>query len=73
MAALLGFDPGARWLSRGSFEALRCLEPGLQARAWTPASLTLPEPVEGLRWVPVTQDGPGPVVTRFWCLLLRRP
>ncbi len=73
MAELLGVELGARWLSRGSFEALRCLQPTLPSRAWTPATLPLPEPVQGLRWVPITQDGPGPVVTRFQCLLLRRP
>ncbi len=72
MAELLGFDPTARWLSRGSFEALRCLEPGLEARAWAPETLPLPEPVEGLRWVPLSQDGPGPLVGRFMCLLVRR-
>jgi SAM-dependent methyltransferase len=72
MAELLGFDTGARWLARGSFEALRCLDPKLASRAWTPETLPLPEPVEGLRWVPITQDGPGPVVTRFLCLLVRR-
>ncbi len=73
MAELLGFDLAARWLSRGSFEALRCLDPGLEARAWTPETLALSEAVEGLRWVPLTQDGPGPLVGRFLCLLLRRP
>ena len=72
MAELLGFELGARWLSRGSFEAMRGLDAQLEARAWTPESLPLPEPVEGLRWVPITRDGPGPVVTRFWCLLVRR-
>lgn len=72
MAELLGFDLQARWLSRGSFEALRGLEPGLEARAWTPESLPLPEPVEGLRWVPITRDGAGPVVSRFQCLLVQR-
>ena len=72
MDELLGFDLGTRWLSRGSFEALRGLVPQLEARAWTPETLPLPEPVEGLQWVPITRDGPGPVVTRFLCLLLRR-
>ncbi len=73
MHRLLGFDLSARWLSRGSFEALRCLAPTLEARAWTSETLEIPEPIEGLHWVPITQDGPGPVVTRFQCLLLRRP
>ncbi len=72
LAELLGFELGARWLSRGSFEGLRCLEPGLEARAWTPESLELPEPVEGLRWVPISQDGPGPLVGRFWGVVVRR-
>jgi len=72
MAELLGVDLGARWLSRGSFEALRGLMPKLEARAWTSETLPLPEPVECLRWVPIAQDGPGPVVTRFWCLLVGR-
>jgi len=77
MAELLGFDLGSRWLSRGSFEALRTrlrLEgTRLKARAWTRQSLNLPWPVEGLHEVSISQDGPAPVVTRFQALLLRRP
>ncbi len=45
----------------------------LAARAWTEADLELPWPVAGLRDVPVSADGPGPVVTRFLAVLLRKP
>ncbi len=39
----------------------------------TPALLAaLDWPVEGLRWVPVTEPGPGPLVTRFWALILEK-
>ncbi len=73
---LLDFRLQERWLARGSFEALRSRLRAegrqLQARAWTPASLALPWPVEGLHWVPITRDGPGPLVTRFQALLLRK-
>ncbi len=76
VASVLGFDLHARWLARGSFEALRALAHArgerLESRAWTPETLPLPERVEGLRWVPITQDGPGPVVTRFQALVMRK-
>ncbi|MCB9764613.1 MAG: class I SAM-dependent methyltransferase [Alphaproteobacteria bacterium] len=72
----MGFDAHTRWLSRASYEALRARfraeGRSLQARAWTPETLRTPWPVEGLRFVPITEDGPGPVVTRFWALVLRR-
>jgi len=74
---LLEMDLGAVWLSRHSYEALRArlrADGGrLEARAWTPESLHLPWEVEGLHWVPVSDPGPGPLPTRFWALLLRRP
>lgn len=72
----LGVDPAARWLSRLSLEGLRARlawdGERLPSRAWTPETLPLPWPVEGLRWVPLSEDGPGPVVTRLWALLVRR-
>jgi len=72
----MGFQLGAQWLSRHSYEALRAVVRAsrvhLPARAWTPATLKPPLRVEGLDWVPITEDGPGPVVTRFQALILRR-
>lgn len=74
---LLEMDLGATWLSRHSFEALRARFRAegrrLAARAWTPETLDLPWEVEGLHWVAVSDPGPGPLPTRFWALLLRRP
>ncbi|MEQ1566384.1 MAG: methyltransferase domain-containing protein [Myxococcota bacterium] len=70
----LGVDLSARHLARRSWEGVRALAPSLEARAWTPISLAaaLPERVEGLEWVPVTEPGPGPLVTRFFALVLER-
>lgn len=73
---LLEMDLSARWLSRPSYEALRALARSrgerLPARAWRVETLALPEPVEGLYEVPVHEEGPGPVPTRFQALWLRR-
>lgn len=75
---LLGFDLSATQLARLHHEGLRamCRAEGrtLPARAWTPGQLAevLPWPVEGLRWAPVSEPGAGPLVTRFWALLLDR-
>lgn len=66
----LGMDLGASWLARHSFAALRALDPGLPARAWTAASVPRPEPVEGLEDVPLRDEGPGPLPSRFWCISL---
>jgi SAM-dependent methyltransferase len=77
LAELLGADLHARWLGRPGYAALRALHAAaggaLEARAWTAADAPRPEPVDGLRDVPVTEDGPGPVITRFPALILRRP
>lgn len=76
---LLSFDLSAQQLSRTHFEGLRamCRADGrpLPARAWTPTTLLplLRFPVEGLQWVPLSEPGPGPLVTRFWALILRKP
>jgi SAM-dependent methyltransferase len=76
LADFLRVDLNATWLARHSHEALRALlsrQGGrLAARAWTPESLELPFAVEGLQWVPVSEPGPGPVVLRFQCVVLRR-
>ena len=45
----------------------------LAARAWTIETLPVPFVVEGLDEVAVTADGPGPVITRFAALILRKP
>ena len=72
----LGVDPHAVWLSRQSYEALRARMRAegrtLQARAWTPETLPLPWPVEGLQWVSLAEPGPGPLMTRFCALIVRR-
>ncbi len=77
MAELLGADLHARQLERRCYQGLRALAAAegwsLEARAYEPHTLTLPRPVEGLRWVPTSDEGPGPLITRFEALLLRKP
>ncbi|MCA9570790.1 MAG: class I SAM-dependent methyltransferase [Myxococcales bacterium] len=64
------------WLARHSWRAVRSWASSrgvrLPARAWTPRTLrdALPAAVDGLDWVALTDEGPGPLVTRFWVLLL---
>lgn len=76
LADVLSIDLSTRWLSRHSYEALRARLRAtgrtLAARAWTPETLRLPWPVEGLHWVTLAEPGPGPLVTRFMALVLRR-
>ena len=73
---LLGLDLGAPQLSRTSWMALRARARAtghhLQARAWSPDSLPLPFAVEGLLYATLADEGPGPLVTRFYALVLRR-
>jgi SAM-dependent methyltransferase len=75
---LLGFDRTARQVWRPHYEGLRalCAADGhhLAARAWTPTDLAaaLGFPVDGVRFVPIDTPGPGPLVTRFWALILTR-
>ena len=71
LAQLLRADLGASWLSRGSYAALRARWPSLQARAWRSTDVPTPQAVEGLVDVPITRDGPAPVLTRFWALVAR--
>ena len=72
----LRFDIGAEQLARHSYEALRARVRAenrhLSARAWTPDSLKLPWPVEGLQWVHLSDPGAGPLLTRFWALTVER-
>jgi SAM-dependent methyltransferase len=75
--AFLSMDLRASQLSRHSWQALRALARSrsvhLEARAWTPRTLTLPWAVEGLEWTTLMDEGPGPLVTRFWACLMRKP
>lgn len=74
----LGFDPTATWLWRPHHMALRAMFRAegrhFAARARTPADLAAacPWPVEGIRWVPLHDEGPGPTPTRFTVLRLQR-
>ncbi len=74
---LLGLDLHAPQLSRTSYRALRARWRSrgehLPARAWTPDTLPELEPVEGLRWTRLADEGPGPLATRFYALRLRQP
>jgi SAM-dependent methyltransferase len=75
----LGFDLRTFWLARPSWHAVRALAAArgihLPARAWTAASLAkeLPFRLEGLRDTPLADDGPGPLVTRFYVWTLHKP
>lgn len=76
LAELLGFDLAVEQLSRHSHEAIRARAraEGLHvaARARSPETLNLPWRVEGLHWVPLSEPGAGPLVTRFFAITLRR-
>ncbi|MBT3223864.1 MAG: methyltransferase domain-containing protein, partial [Proteobacteria bacterium] len=78
MAEFLDVDLHAVQLARHSYEALRALSRSrshhLPARAYAPDSLQaqLPFRVGGLCWVPLSDKGPGPLITRFWALVLHR-
>ncbi len=78
LAELLGLEPGAQWLSRPSWLALRAraaaLGVRLPARAWTPQTLTdaFPFAAEHLLWAPCTSPGPGPDMSWFYALVLRQ-
>lgn len=76
MAEFLGADLRALQLWRGSYEGLRAklrsIGKDLEARAYTPEQLVLPWPVEGLCWVPLSEPGAGPLITRFWCITLQK-
>jgi hypothetical protein len=76
MDALLGIDLHAEQLERRCYQGLRALAQAegwtLDARAHHPSTFALPRPVQGLRWVPLSDEGPGPLITRFEALLLRR-
>jgi SAM-dependent methyltransferase len=69
---LLGLDLDARWLWRPHLAALRAMGFDVAARAWTPATLPVPVAVEGLRWVSLRDEGPGPLPARIWGMVLRR-
>lgn len=76
LAEFMRFDLRALQLWRGSYEGLRARLKSegrhLAARAYTPEQLQLPWPVEGLSWVPLSERGAGPLLTRFWCLTLHK-
>ncbi|MES2641513.1 MAG: class I SAM-dependent methyltransferase [Myxococcota bacterium] len=76
LAELLRADLGAQQLARHSYEGLRARMRAearhLAARAYTPETLALPWPVEGLQWVPLSDQGPGPLITRFMALTVQR-
>lgn len=77
VAAFMGLDLDARWLWRPHLGAVRHLDgvagrPITAGRAWTPSSLGA-RGVEGLRWVTLADEGPGPLPARTFALLLRRP
>jgi ubiquinone/menaquinone biosynthesis C-methylase UbiE len=79
LAEALKIDLQAHQLARHSWLAVRSLARSrgvhLQARAWTPETLAplLPTPVSGLHWVPFHDEGPGPLFSRFYALMLQQP
>jgi len=83
LADVLGLDPTTLQISRASWRAVRALARSrglhLPARSWSVPDLSrelaeqLQLRVQGLRQVPLTDEGPAPLVTRFWSWTLRRP
>ena len=76
LVEFLDFQTQSHWLSQHSYRALqsRLQAEGqrLRPHAWTPEHLALPWAVEGLHWVPISEPGPGPLVTRYQTMILRR-
>ncbi len=77
IAEFLSLDLDAHWLWRPHLGAVRHLDQRAgraptAGRAWTPATLPRPEHAEGLRWVTLRDEGPGPLPGRTWALLLQR-
>lgn len=77
LAELLDIKVQTHWLAQHSYAALRARARShsghLPARAWTAQTLPRPEAVEGLEWTPLTNPGPGPLVTRFYALIAHQP
>lgn len=77
--ALLGVDLRAPQVARPAWEGLRALGASLgvhlPARAFTAAEAAalLPEPVAGVAECGLDSPGPGPLITRFWALLVTKP
>jgi SAM-dependent methyltransferase len=77
IAELLWMKLDAEWLWRPHLGALRTLDalagrPPTAGRAWNRDSLVLAEPVEGLRWVTLHEEGPGPLPARMFVLVVDR-
>jgi SAM-dependent methyltransferase len=76
LGEVMRFELGAEQLARHSYEALRARARAqghhLAARAHTPDTLKLPWTVEGLQWVPLSDTGAGPLITRFLALTVER-
>jgi SAM-dependent methyltransferase len=74
---LVDVQPHSQWLSRASWEGMRALhhaEGGhVEARAWTARTVPRTTRVVGLIDVPITEDGPAPVLQRLWALVARKP
>jgi ubiquinone/menaquinone biosynthesis C-methylase UbiE len=80
MAEWMQFSMHTRQPARHSWMAMRALAKSqnihLSARAWQPIDLMpgklFPFPVAGIHWVSLHSPGPGPLIARFWILLLRK-
>lgn len=77
IAEFLSIDLEARWLWRPHLAAVRAVDvlngrPMTAARAWSAETLDLAEPIEGLRWVSLHEEGPGPLPARMFALVLTR-
>lgn len=77
IAELLSMNLEASWLWRPHLAAVRAVDrlnsrALTAARAWAPETLATPEPIEGLRWVSMREEGPGPLPARMFALLLEK-
>lgn len=79
LADVLDADLQTQQISRASWRAVRALARArnlhLQARSWSVEALSehLPFKLEGLRSVPFSDEGPAPLITRFWAWTLHKP
>lgn len=78
LAEVLDIDLHCQQISRASWRAVRALarsrDLNLPARSWTIEALSqaLPFRVDGWRTAPFSDEGPAPLVTRFWAWTLRK-
>lgn len=72
VASFLGLDLSARWLWRPHWQAVRAIARAQGVHLSARACPEIPFAVEGLRYVPLTDEGPGPLPGRFEGVVVRK-